>query len=100
LSTDVARGTRTQLGGSTARSTDISSKSCDARGLCAVDRVADRTLGRSTDSRVRTNSGPDLELFWGFLLLPINRGCEPLVRVNDFWRVFLREPIIILLYLV
>ena len=29
------------------------------------------------DRRVRTDSGPDLELFFGgFLLLPMNKGCN------------------------
>ena len=54
-STDVARGRRTHLSQSTARSTrstDISSKSGN-----------DRDIERSTDSRVRIDFGPDLELF-------------------------------------
>ena len=57
-----------------------------------------RSTSRSTDSRVKTDSGP--ELFWGFLLLLINRGCNPFLGLRDFWWELLREPIIILLYLV
>ena len=64
--TDGVRGTETHLG----RSTDNSSKSCDDRGLSVIDRAVDRKLGsvdRAVDQRrVRTVSGPNLELFWGF----------------------------------
>ena len=45
-STEVARGIGTQLG---SVDTDISSKSCNARGPCAVDRAVDRTLGSVVD---------------------------------------------------
>ena len=65
----------------------------------AVDAHLGRLTGRSCDSQVRTNSGPDLKLFWGFLLFSINRDLNPFLGVKDFWREFFREPIVIHLYL-
>ena len=40
--------------------------------------------GRSADTRAGPVSRPVLELIWGFLLLSINRGCEPILRLVDF----------------
>jgi len=52
----------------------------------------ERSFGLSTDSRVRIFFGLDLELFWRFLLLPINRGCNLFLelRVDFLVRVFER----------
>jgi len=67
----------------------------------AIDRRStkylDRSTGRSTNSQISAVSGPGLELIWGFLLLSINRGCEPILRLRRFLSEFLRELIVILL---
>ena len=80
-STEVARETETQLGRSTGRSIDISSKSVMPEDLTrSTERLTahlGQSTGRSTNSRVRMNSGLDLELFCGSLLFPINRGNNP-----------------------
>jgi len=73
---------RNQLGRSNARSTDISSKSCNDRGHWVVDRVVDRAFGRLTGQL--TAPEPDLELFWEVLLLSINRGCNPFLGLSIF----------------
>jgi len=64
------------------QSTDMSSKSCNDRGLFTVNGAVDCII-ESVDRAIERQSGQNefwtllRAVFEGFLLLPINRGCEP-----------------------
>jgi len=71
--TDIARGRTTHLGRSIVRSPTFSISPARTEGIERSTTHLGRLTRRSTDSQVRMNYGPDLELFWGFLLFSINR---------------------------